>query len=100
MISLPHSPICLATTWVEAWLRDRTQRVVVNGEMSNWTTVTSGVPQGSILDPLLFIVYINDLDEGMTSNVLKFADDTKLSRKVDGDEYQEALQKDLDAATQ
>ena len=68
----------LASSWVEAWLRDRRQQVVVSGETPDWTAVSSGVPQGSILGPLLFIVYINDLDEKMTSTVLKFADDTKI----------------------
>ena len=58
------------SSWIEAWLRDRRQRVVVRGEESAWSAVSSGVPQGSILDPLLFIVYINDLDEKMTSTVL------------------------------
>ena len=53
--------------------------MVVGGEESAWSAVSSGVPQGSILGPLLFIVYINDLDEKMTSTVLKFADDTKIS---------------------
>ena len=67
------------SSWIEAWLTDRRQRVVVSGETSVWSAVSSGVPQGSILGPLLFIVYINDLDEKMTSTVLKFADDTKIS---------------------
>ena len=73
---------------VEQWLTDRRQRVVVDGEVSTWKSVLSGVPQGSVLGPILFLIYINDLDDSTTSNVLKFADDTKLFRQVninDGD---------------
>ena len=76
-----------------AWLRDKRQRVVVSGKTPVWSAVSSVVPQGSILGPLLFIVYINDLDEKMTSTVLKFADDTKISSNS-----QQELQRDLDTA--
>ena len=68
--------------WIEHWLTDRRQRVVVDGEVSSWKSVLSGVPQGSVLGPILFLVYINDLEEGVTGKILKFADDTKLFRKV------------------
>ena len=63
--------------WIEQWLIDRRQRVVVDGEASNWKSVLSGVPQGSVLGPILFLIYINDLDAEITSKVLKFADDTQ-----------------------
>ena len=63
--------------WIEQWLTDRRQRVVVDGEVSSWKSVLSGVPQGSVLGPILFLVYINDLEEGVTGKILKFADDTK-----------------------
>ena len=73
------------TDWIELWLTDRRQRVVVDGEVSNWKSVLSGVPQGSVLGPLLFLIYLNDLDDNITSNVLKFADDKKVFRKVNTD---------------
>ena len=60
----------------------RRQRVVVDGEVSSWKSVLIGVPQGSVLGPILFLVYIDDLEEGVTGNILKFADDTKLFRKT------------------
>ena len=82
--------------WIEQWLSDRRQRVVVDGEVSSWKSVLSGVPQGSVLGPILFVVYINDLEEGLTGNILKFADDTKLFIKTKeiGDNF--FLQDDID----
>ena len=74
-------------------LIDRRQRVVVDGEVSNWKSVLSGVPQGSVLGPILFLIYINDLDDDITSKVLKFADDTKVFVKSDAD--RQHLQDDL-----
>ena len=59
-------------------LNSREQRVVLNGESSDWGQIISGVPQGSVLGPLLFLVYINDLEEGMKSSIKCFADDTSL----------------------
>ena len=60
------------------WLSGREQRVAVSGRMSCWEDASSGVPQGSVLGPLLFIIYINDFDSGVNSRLSKFADDTKL----------------------
>ena len=82
--------------WIEQRLTDRRQRVVVDGEVSNWKSVLIGVPQGSVLGPLLFLIlYINDLDNTIISKVLEFADDTK-SRKVSTDGDNQHLQNDLD----
>ena len=58
-------------------MTDRRQRVIVEGEISNWKPVLSGVPQGSVLGPILFWIFINDLGDDLSSKVLKFADDTK-----------------------
>ena len=68
--------------WIEQWPTDRRQMVVVDGVVSILKSVLSGVPQGSVLGPILFLVYIDDLEEGVTSNILKFADDNKLFRKT------------------
>ena len=68
--------------WIEQWLTDRRQRVVVDGEVSSWKSVLSGVPRGSVLGHILLLVYINDLEEGVTGNKLKCADYTKLFRKT------------------
>ena len=57
--------------WIEQWLIDRRQHVVVDGEVSNCKSVLSGVLQGSVLGPLLFLIYINDLYDNITSTVLE-----------------------------
>uniref|UniRef100_A0A8C3H706 Reverse transcriptase domain-containing protein n=1 Tax=Chrysemys picta bellii TaxID=8478 RepID=A0A8C3H706_CHRPI len=82
-------------SWIENWLKDREQRVGINDKFSEWRGVTSGVPQGSVLGPILFILFINDLEKGVNSEVAKFADDTKLLKIVKSKADCEELQKDL-----
>jgi len=81
--------------WVENWLSERKQRVVLGGEISEWRDTLRGVPQGSVLGPLLFIIYINDIDDQINSSLLKFADDTKIYFKVNSPENIETLREDL-----
>ena len=82
--------------WVRDFLLNRRQRVVVNDKMSTWADILSGIPQGSVLGPILFVIFINDLPDVVTSTVKIFADDTKLFRNVKSPEGTEKIQQDLD----
>lgn len=83
--------------WIEEWLTGRQQRVVVGEGKSEWENVTSGVPQGSVLGPLLFILFINDLAWELQNRMLLYADDTKILGIIDNPQAHQQLQADIDA---
>ena len=96
MAKLKHNGVDGSTLfWIEDFLRSRTQVVVVDGEESDVAPVTSGVPQGTVLGPALFLVYINDLPDGLTCTPRLFADDCLLYRIINSDADTEAVQADL-----
>ena len=85
-------------SWIRDFLRSRTQLVLVDGQKSEESNVTSGVPQGSVLGPLLFLIFINDLPDCVNSSTVRlFADDTILYRQITSPADSEKLQQDLDA---
>ena len=69
--------------WFESYLQDRMQRVVLEGQSSEWKKSCSGVPHGSVLVPLLFLIYINDITDGLESRPFIYADDTILFEVVE-----------------
>ena len=88
-----------ALKWFVSYLSDRRQRVIVNGKTSKWTTVLSGVPEGSLLAPLLFSLFINDLPREVDCGCLLYADDAKIYRKIVSPYDGLLLQRDLDRLT-
>ncbi len=81
--------------WIETFLTGRRQRVSVNGTKSSWLDVTSGVPQGSMIGPILFVMFINDMPDGISNFVSLFADDTKLFGKSSNSSDVDSIQRDL-----
>ena len=77
-----------------SFLEDREQRVAMDGACSQWACISAGVPQGSILGPIIFLVYINNLTEVVSLDIMIFADDTFIFRVVDQNST-EALNEDL-----
>jgi hypothetical protein len=82
--------------WITYFLRQRKQRVVMGQNTSEWSDVKSGVPQGSVLGPILFIIFINDMPENLRSKILLYADDSKLISTIGGPEDIESTHADID----
>ena len=82
--------------WIQSFLGDMSQCVVINGKKSKWAEVLSGIPQGSVLGPILFVIYINDLPDVLKGRVKMFADDTKVYTHIREQKDSEVLQEDLD----
>ena len=103
--SVPHERLLLKVRqygikgnlekWIQDFLYDRKQRVIVGKGKSSWAPVKSGIPQGSVLGPILFVIFINDLPEQITSNIKIFADDTKIFRSLSKVNDLTSMQNDL-----
>ena len=82
--------------WFHNYLSNRKQRAVLNGKTSSWKSVNVGVPQGSVLDPFIFVIYINDISHNLSCKTNLFADDTYLSKQITNRQVCELeLQNDL-----
>ena len=81
--------------WISDFLLNREQRVQIRNATSEWTNVLSGVPQGSVLGPVLFLIYVNDIVMNIKSTIKLFADDAKIYRPIKNDNDHQALQDDL-----
>ena len=105
--TVPHRRLCKklqgygvegqVLRWIKSFLHGRKQLVRVNEAKSSENNVVSGIPQGSVLGPLLFVVYINDLPDKVVSNLLLFADDTKIFKEVNSIHDSMVIQADIDA---
>ena len=93
--NLHHEIIC----WIKEYFKGISQCVELIVKTSSWLQVTSGTPQGSVLGPLLFLIYINDLPDNINSEVYMYADDTKIYREIKTIEDRTILQSDLDTLT-
>jgi hypothetical protein len=82
--------------WIEDFLHERKQRVVLNGHSSSWTEVISGISQVSVLSPILFTIYINNLPDVLENMIKLFADDTKVFATVNNKEDKNSLHGDID----
>ncbi|PKU48208.1 rna-directed dna polymerase from mobile element jockey-like [Limosa lapponica baueri] len=80
--------------WIRTWAGSHIQRIIANGSMTKWELVMSNVFQGSILGPILFNIFINDIGSGIKSTLTKFTDYTKLSGAVNALEGRDAIQKE------
>jgi len=81
--------------WINNWLNGREQKVVINGINSDWCAVLSGIPQRSVLGPLLFVIYINDIDININNVILKYVEDSKLFAAAADSNAIESLRSDL-----
>ena len=81
---------------IEDFLTDRQVRVYVNAVYSDWAKVTSGVPKGSVFEPLLFLLYINEIPASVSYKIKLFADDTKIWNTIKTQSDSQSLQSDLD----
>ena len=85
-----------ALGWIESYLSQRSQRVILDGKQSDWVPVLSGVPEGSILGPILFTCYVADLPNHIKTSCLSYADDVKIFHRINSPADTLSLQADLD----
>ena len=89
-----------ALDWVKGFLKDRKQRVVIGSNYSDWKSVISGVPQGSVLGPALFLIFTNNLPQIVKSFVVLFADDTKIFNIVNEPGERDIIQQDINVLSE